>query len=81
MRYTNLRRPTHSSVYSHAMHFIWLTMHQNRVWRPDPGPAVGAHSVPPDLLAGFSGRGGEKKGRMGKGTGGREREDCVPYTK
>jgi len=45
-------------------------MHQNRFrLGPDPDPARGAYSAPPDPLAGF--KGPTSKGREGKGEEGR----------
>jgi len=51
-------------------------------WGSTPAPAGGAHSTPPDPLAGFKGptskgeegKGGEGKGRGRKGPKGREKE-------
>jgi len=50
-------------------------------WGSAPDPAGGAHSVPPDPLAGFKGptskgeqrRGGYGRGREGNGRGGKDR--------
>ena len=57
-------------------------------WGSAPDPAGGAHSAPPDPLAGFKGPTSKRKGREGEGKGGgwkgrgkgKERKDDLCFT-